>query len=292
MAKSVNLPPKRKRGRPSKADVAAREAAKLEAARKTNETPEQRIARISERFSVMYMLAEGAVRRTIRSAIISGAAGVGKSFTVERVLNAAKDAGKVDKVTIVRGNLTGFNLFRLMYENSSERDIILIDDADSIYDDEDAMNLLKAGLDTNHERWISWYADNSEIKADKLPKYFKYEGTMLFITNKDFQGIIDHTNNSMVPHMKALMSRSIYLDLMLHTMDDLLAWTTHMVVKHHILVQEGLSRTQEMEAVQWIEQHADRLRELSIRTVKKIGAFMRSHPDKWETLSRVTLLRD
>ena len=94
-----------------------------------------------------------------------------------------------------------------------------------------------------------------------------------------------------MPHISALMSRSIYLDLKLHRPKDLLAWILHMTSKNHILVQNGLSRKEEDMVLEWTREHYTDFRELSIRTLLKIGTFVKSSPTDWETFAKVTILR-
>lgn len=287
--KSIHLPP-RKRGRPSKADLAAREQAVTLAIHETNETPAERVARISERFTVMHKLAKGSIAGNVRSFIVSGAPGTGKSHTITRLLEHAKEQESI-RFEVVHGTVTAVNLYKLLFRFSGRNDIIMLDDADSIYEDEDALNLLKAALDTTNVRKLSWLSESAALRSEDIPTSFVYEGSMIFITNKDFQGIVDFGKSKMAPHFGALMSRSIYLDLKLHTPKDLLAWTCHMVERNHILVQRGVDRSQEQEALKWLRDNADKVREISIRTLLKIADFMLVEPTNWQTFANVTILR-
>jgi hypothetical protein len=284
--KVVPALPKRGRGRPSKASL---EATRL-ALQETDETPQERVARIGERFTVMYRLAQGSITGAVRSLIVSGAPGTGKSHTVEHLLSTAADRDLI-KYETVKGAISAVNLYKLLFRYSKSDQIVLLDDADSIFDDEDAMNIMKAALDTTAVRKISWLSESNALKAEDIPTSFVYEGSMIFITNKDFQGIVDFGKSKMAPHFAALMSRSIYLDLKLHTQNDLIAWISHLVSKNHILVQRGLDRAQEAEAIQWLHANVSHVRELSIRTLLKIADFMKTDPTNWETFAKVTLLR-
>lgn len=286
---TLGLRPKGKRGRMSKVEKAA--LAKM--SRKTDETEKERVERIAERFTVMYRLAKGSIAGNIRSLMVSGAPGMGKSHTIRHLLEEAEDKGKI-KHEIVSGSLSGVNLYKLMFKFSDENSVILLDDADAIYDNEDSLNVLKSGLDSSDDsrgRKISWLAESAALKAEDIPTQFWYKGSMIFITNKDLQSEIDFGSRSMAPHYAALMSRSHYLDLQLHDMEDCMAWVKHMTTKNHILVQMGLDRSQESEALQWMEKNVNQLRELSIRTVRKVGEYMLTEPAAWETFAKVVLLR-
>lgn len=287
----LGLRPKGKRGRPSREETAAK-IALLKKANAEKLTPVQRINRIEERFTVMTRLVTGVIQGAIRSLIISGAPGTGKSHLTRQLLDGGEQAGHC-KVKVISGKISAIDLFKWMQRFADKNSVILLDDADSVYDDEDAMNVLKAGLDTTHTRKISWLAESNALKGEGLAQEFIYEGSMIFITNKDFQSIVDFERHKMVPHFKALMSRAIYLDTKLHEVEDLVAWTRHMVMKNHILVQDGLDAKQEKAALEWFDKNWEQMREVSIRSLKHLGGFILTAPDDmgWESFAKVTLLR-
>jgi len=70
-----------------------------------------------------------------------------------------------------------------------------------------------------------------------------------------------------------------------------LAWCCHMVDKNGILRQNGLDRSQELDAIEWLKNNADNCRDLSIRTLLKIAGFMKTDMTNWEVFANVTLLR-
>ncbi|MDE1940742.1 MAG: ATP-binding protein [Patescibacteria group bacterium] len=275
-----------KRGRPSKTDIEAR----IKAAQDTNETPAERVARIAERFNVMWKLTKGAIKGDVRSLILSGAPGVGKSHTIVSLLEEAKDKGTI-KYGAVSGVGSALGLYKQMYKYSEKNNILLLDDADALYDDEASISLLKAGLDTTHRRTISWLSESNVLKSEDIPDNFVYEGSMIFITNKDFQTIIDIGSGRLVPHFQALMNRSIYLDLKLHSDKDLIAWIEFMILKNHILVQRDLTHDEEKLAVEWLKKHYTEVRSLSIRTALFLADFIKSDPKGWDSIAKVTLLR-
>ena len=277
-----------RRGRPGATEVA--DLMKIIASR-TKETPKERIVKISERFSVMYKLAVTAIAGAVRGLVVSGAPGTGKSHTIKALLRQAKDRGEINYIA-VSGTITGINLYKLLYKFKGKNDVILLDDTDSVYDDEDSMNLLKAALDSNEERVISWLSESNVLKAEGIDTQFVYEGSMIFITNKDLQtaAITDRGRNAV--HYRAMMDRAVYLDLKLHSREDVLAWVGHMVRKHHILVQKGLTRGQEEEVVVWVEKHYAQIPALSIRLMNKIAGYVVTFPTEWEMMARVTAFAD
>jgi hypothetical protein len=278
--------PAGKRGRPSNAERAQAFALN----QKTNETPQERVARIGERFNVMYKLTKGSIAGTLRSLIVSGAPGCGKSHTILNLLEQAKNRGDV-KYHKVSGTITAINLYKLLWRHRGENEIVVLDDTDDIYGDEEALNILKAALDTSDRRMISWLSESVALKSEDIEQSFEYRGSMIFITNRDLQAEIDFGRSSLIAHYKALQDRSVYLDLKLHAVEDIIAWVSYMTLKQHILVTRGLLREQELEVVKWVQTHAADLRTLSIRTMLQVADFMRSDPNEWESFAKVTLLR-
>ena len=228
----------------------------------------------------------------ITALIVSGSAGVGKSYTAEWALEHMKKETGV-RPKIVRGTISALDLYELAYKHRQSNDIIVLDDADRIFEDEEGLNILKCLLDTSIERKVNWMTDHPRFKGDDgLPKEFVYRGSMVFLTNKNFQEYIDLDKGKFVEHMKALMSRSIYLDLMMHSRRQVVIWTRHLVVRNGILRQIGLTAQQEQVCVDWLLTHRDDLRELSIRTAIKVGKLMKMEPGSWEKTAGILLLRE
>lgn len=172
-------------------------------------------------FDDMKKLLNLVITRKRNSIIISGLAGVGKSFTVEETL---KESGLVKgrDFEIIKGKSTSYALYQSLFENRDK--LIVYDDCDSILKNKDAINMLKAALDTNKERVISWKSKSTfnpdpletiEIKKliqkGKLPDHFDFRGRIIFITNIYYKNIDD-----------ALLSRSFVIDVTLKAKDVLL----------------------------------------------------------------------
>jgi len=55
--------------------------------------------------------------------------------------------------------------------------------------DKDALNILKAALDTYEDRWFSWKVSSTD--PNEQPPIFKFTGRIIFITNLDMHQIAD-----------------------------------------------------------------------------------------------------
>lgn len=242
---------------------------------------------IESRFAAMELLADAVVQGNIRSLVVSGAAGVGKSYLLEEKLNEALSESKLGQVTQVKGTISAIGLYMTLFENNRKGDVIVLDDIDSIYGDEEAMNLLKGALDTNGRRVISWIKDSRFLKDQDIPTSFEYKGQVVFLTNVDLQSVADK-GGRMAPHMGALMSRAVYLDLGIHTAEQIM-----IRIRQVLRVSDmglGLSAAQTQMILDWMDSNITNLRAISLRTVIQVAGFMKVTKD-WQLLARNTLLR-
>lgn len=244
--------------------------------------------RLRERFEILDILTEAALFGDARSVIVSGPAGLGKSFTVEKELSTW-DPQRVNH-TIVKGFVRPTGLYKLLYQHREQGKVIVFDDADAVFFDDISLNLLKSVCDTTDIRTVSWLAEtNMETdEGEKLPRSFVFDGTIVFITNLDFDDMIDR-GHRLAPHMAALVSRSHYVDLAMKTKRDYLI-RIRQVVADGMLRDQGLTLEQENEVMDYIEQKQNSLRELSLRMAVKIGNLVTTGKN-WKKLANVTCCR-
>lgn len=124
------------------------------------------------------------------SLYLAGRGGIGKTQTVEEEMHkrGLEDGSGYFKIT---GSASTAGIYRILYEH--RKDILLFDDSDGALADVDSRNLFKAASDTKKKRKISWmkagknYVDpedyDEENSDDSLPRYFDFEGKIIFISN-------------------------------------------------------------------------------------------------------------
>ena len=184
------------------------EAIKAREAEVAVETDEDIIERLKTRFEILRQMTIAVKGGDVRAMIVSGPPGVGKSFGVEEVLS--KDdlfdqlADRDPKYEIVKGSLSALGLYAKLYEYSGEKNVIVFDDADNIFYDQLSLNLLKAALDTNSKRYISWNSDSRMLRMEGIPDRFEFKGAIIFITNIKFSHVRSKT---LKEHLSALESR-------------------------------------------------------------------------------------
>ena len=190
-------------------------------------SPKEQEKNANEIFDRMESLVRLVSRGYQKSLVIYGGPGTGKTFTVKSTL---QDEGLQQNKDwfMIKGKVTTAELYRNLYMHRKGR-ILVFDDTDSVWGDQEAANILKAALDSYDERLISWYSnrtvniskmsdekkeeffndlDNSieddPTQARKFPSEFIFEGKIIFISNLPRDKFDD-----------AVLSRSAKIDMSL-----------------------------------------------------------------------------
>ena len=274
----------KKRGRPSKLVLAERAEMlrKITAPRDDAEVLKDLVMR----FGMLDKLTRGCITNDIRSMIVVGAPGVGKTFTVESILENTPDL----KFEIVKGGLSAVELYKMGYRNRRPGSVVIIDDADSIFSDEEGLSILKAMCDSSSTRRVSWLKDSSTLREDDVPQTYDFQGSFIFISNIDFQRYIDTGGNKYVVHFEALMSRSLYLDLRVHDRQAISLWVEHVATHGKMFAKENVSEAVGRDILAFLKKNRDDLREYSLRTAVKLCGLAKSHHD-WKDMAQVLLCR-
>ena len=165
------------------------------------------------------------------SLLVTGMAGIGKTYSVTQLLQSMLGS-EGQKWVHVKGKLSPMGMYSTFFLNRDK--LIVFDDADSVFANQDTVNMLKAALDSYEKRTISWvspktvdvsrlddesieklYADIEDKLADdpsgakfKFPNRFDFSGQVIFISNI-------HANKI----DSAVKSRSLTIDITLSSQD-------------------------------------------------------------------------
>jgi len=258
----------------------------------TFETDQEIIDRMRSRFSVLDDMTKAVKKGHVRSMIVSGPPGVGKSFGVEQVLGKNKlladlaSDESLKKYDIVKGSMTALGLYAKLYQYRHDRNVLVFDDCDSLFFDIISMNLLKAALDSSKTRRINWLADSNMLRKEDIPNSFDFNGGIIFITNLDFERV----SPKLKPHVEALESRCHYLDLTIKTEREKML-RIKQIIMDGMLDDLSLTEDQKTDIIRYIDANKTKLRELSLRTVLKTAGLVASFPDRWQTMAEMTMIR-
>lgn len=253
------------------------------------ETDEEIAVRLAKRFDILDRMVHGVVEGVVPSMIVFGAPGVGKSFNIMREL----EGSGVD-YDLVKGACTAPGLYMALW-NQRKGGVVVLDDADGLFRDEDALNLLKSALDSTDKRVLAWRKQSSWVtEADeeddegRVPNNFEFKGSVIFITNIDFEEMIAR-ESKMSEHFKALMSRSLYLNLTLKTARDKLV-RIKQVFLGPMRKREGLEIHEAEEIMAYVEENAVKWLELSLRLMKHLSQLYKLGQD-WREIAQVTKMK-
>lgn len=258
---------------------------------KREETDEETIERMRERFEMLDEMTRACKKGDVRAMIVSGPPGVGKSFGVEKVLGKhdliATLGERAPKYQVVKGAMSALGLYCKLYNYADRDNVLVFDDCDSIFADELSLNILKAALDSKKTRTIHWNTDSFKLRNEGVPDSFEFKGSAIFITNIKFDNV---KSKKLRDHLEALESRCHYIDLTIDTEREKML-RIKQIVSDGMLAEHALGDEVNADIVDFIDINKKRLRELSLRTVLKVADLAKAFPSKWESMAENTVMR-
>jgi hypothetical protein len=258
---------------------------------KQPETDQQIMERIAERFDILEDMALAVKEGDVRSMIVVGPPGVGKSYGVQSKLEQVSLFDQVageQKYQVVKGAMTALGLYLKLYEYSSRGSVLVFDDCDSVLMDELSLNILKAALDSGKKRMIYWNADSRLLAREGVPNSFEFKGGVIFITNLKFENI---RSKKLQDHLAALQSRCHYIDLTLDTERDKYLRIKQIANTGKLFQDYDLDHSEQNEILEFMLANSKRLREMSLRTALKLADLRKSQPSRWQRVAEITIMK-
>ena len=249
--------------------------------------------RIATRFAVLDEMSKACINGQIRAMIVTGPPGVGKSHGVNLQMEKASMFDKItnsrSRFQIVKGAMSGIGLFALLYKFSDAKNVLVFDDCD-VWEDQDALNVLKGALDSGKTRRISWNKDSRILRDEGVPNSFNFNGSIIFITNLNFS---DRRSKKIQAHLDALQSRCHYLDLTINTERDkmLRIKQVHRDADGGLFFNYNFTEEQCSEILSFMQDNSEKLREVSLRMCLKIADLVKISADNWKTLTQATCMK-
>jgi hypothetical protein len=193
---------------------------------KTEEETIEEVISSEELFDDLSRLVRMVCKGARPSLVVIGGPGTGKTKTIMDEVDAA-GLSKGREWVMVKGKASPLALYSTIFMNKNK--LIIFDDTDSIWQNEDSVNILKAALDSSPVRVVSWVSSvtqnvthmTDEEKAEyedgirdelivdpaakvKLPSEFDFTGKVIFISNKPKKSLDS-----------AVLNRSMFIDMTL-----------------------------------------------------------------------------
>jgi len=201
----------------------------------------------AERFEYVANLTDMVIGGVTPSLLVTGIAGIGKTYIVKNRF-IANDKLEGDDYHFISGHSSPLGLYRFLYEHQDST--IVFDDCDSVFKDETAVNILKSALDSYAVRKINWLS--GKLPED-LENSFEFEGQIIFISNM---------NSSRID--EAVKSRTMVIDLQMSRKE----------ICDHIetiatVIEPKISLPHKLEVLNYLRDISDRLDQMNIRTFIK-----------------------
>ena len=247
------------------------------------ETLNDKVKFLDETLDDIYQISRKVAAGGFNSLMISGRAGTGKTYSVEKAL---ADEGLVidDDFIMVSGAVSTIMMFKKMFQYRTK--VLVFDDCDAVFRDENGRNILKAALDTKKVRRISYLKksglvfDPKDFEMDPegefnmiengmVPAYFDFAGRVIFISN--------------LPKDKAdpdgaIRSRSILIDV---NPDDATIMERIKVLLPY-LEPRDMAMKDKLEIYEFMKTAND----VSMRTFVKAAGFKDANLPNWKRMTK------
>lgn len=246
-------------------------------------TDEDLFKRIQDTFDSLTLLSEASANLKIRSMIVAGSPGMGKTYEVIKAMKAKSRDNRNFYFHQVKGTISPIALYIELYR--ARHGVLVLDDADEAFTDSESLQLLKAATESSKTRPISYRKLSMALEAEGIPQEFEFEGCVVILTNTN----LEEARKQRQSHYDAIMSRAHYINAVLETDREKIMRIRHIITTTTMLNQ-FLAVEHHQEIIDFVEEHHTRFRELSIRTIVKLAELRDAFPNEWETLARGTLL--
>ena len=212
----------------------------------------------------------------VNGLMISGKAGTGKTHTVTAALDKAGC-----QYAMISGSTSTPGIVETLFDNNNG--VIVFDDCDSVFDEQESRNILKAALDTKKVRTISYMKKNPKFydpekimspehleemeTAGRIPNRFEFTGRIIFISN---------LKKEKLDPDGAIRSRSLIIDV---SPDDM---TIMERMKRMLKFMEpmDMSIEEKEEVFEFIKESKN----VSMRTFVKAANFKKTGCSNWKRI--------
>lgn len=248
-------------------------------------TDEELLVEINEKFETLKLLSEAACKGQIRSMIVSGSPGTGKTYEVTQAIAHAEASNPLFYSSVIKGTISPIALYIELY--NAANGVLVLDDSDSAFSDPEALQLLKAATESSNNRVISYRKMSSVLEAEGIPNKFIFNGCVIILTNTN----LEEARASKAPHYDALISRAHYINAVLGSDREKVIRIKSVIQTSNILKDILPNKEHHQEVVDFIDKFHPRARELSIRMVSKLAEIRAAFGDKWTAIAKTTLLK-
>lgn len=211
------------------------------------------------------------------SVIVSGPAGIGKTWAFEEAFRVNKIKFRTPRVSSPQA------LIEALYERPNGT--FLFDECDTMLRDVAMLNILKVATDSKlGPRILEW----KTRRAESTVPPFEFSGKIVFLLNTDLNKA---AKGKLGPHISALMDRC---EPFVMTFDHFAIWeyTCYLACAERMLMREQISRDITNQALRFLTETMWRRHSVSPRALTLIAREMKRSPTQWRDLLEPRLLRE
>ena len=234
--------------------------------------------------------------------IVNGSPGMGKSEFTKDVLKKYAPKNEYQNAPIKRpqflhGTASGIKMFIQLQKAKDDGHITVVDDTDKVLEETECLDLLKACLDSQGEKEVSWTKYSTAIKQEDVKERFVYNGRLIIITNKKIYRQQDSNATISRLRLDPVMSRCQYVAAGLPNNDFKMAaikmfWTGYKDHSRYALRcfrEKEIPKNIQEEIINFMSENQDRFSELSFRTVAKVCDNYLHRPERWKRLTKTSM---
>lgn len=252
----------------------------LEGKKETDKEIEERLATRQKHYE---LLVRQVFNNSLPSLIVFGPPGTGKSHTVKKISQQVNE-----NADLRTGAISAVGLYKALFLNK-DGGILVLDDCDSVFEDQDSFNLLKGALDSTEKRTICWSKQSSWLKEEDIPDKFDFNGSMVFLTNVDMRASSMRANK-LSKHFEALISRCLYLDLGMHSSREIMIKIQQIAPTLLSEKPYSFSDKQIKEMISFMKENMNRYFLFSLRELHKLAQVYKTGND-WKHIAELSLFK-
>lgn len=234
--------------------------------------------------------------------VINGSPGMGKSEFTKDVLRKYSPSNKYQNKPIQRpqflhGTASGIKMFIQLQKAKDDGHITVVDDTDKVLEETECLDLLKACLDSQGDKEVSWTKYSTAIKKEDVKERFIYKGRLIIITNKKISRIQDESPTLSRMRLDPVMSRCQYVAAGLPNnqfkMEAIkMFWNGYQNNSRYSLRcfrEKEIPENIQADIIDFMDTNQDKFSELSFRTVAKICDTYLHRPERWQRLTKTSM---
>jgi hypothetical protein len=165
---------------------------------------------------------------------------------------------------------------------------MIIDDTDTLLEQTESLEILKAALDSQGNKPVAWKKYSTVLAKEGIPDEFLYKGRLIIITNKHLS-MNDTTKigSQLVPVRK----RFQYFPAGLPSKE----WEVLAMRKFvdsgdvRCFNERNIAKETQQEIMQFVEDNADELGRISFRSLVQCVELYEAHGEDWQDMALISL---